>query len=87
MFVSGLDRTFSIRQGLSRPEAALLVIDNFEQVSDAAPVVSELLEAAPRMKVLVTSRAPLHLAAEIEYPVPSLVVDEAVALFERQASV
>lgn len=63
----------------------LLVIDNFEQVIDAAPVISELLEAAPPIKLLVTSRAPLHLAAEIEYPVPSLVEDEAIALFEKRA--
>ena len=46
----------------------LLVLDNFEQVVAAAPVVSELLAAAPGLTVLVTSRAPLHVAAEREFP-------------------
>ena len=41
----------------------LLVLDNFEHVADAAPVVDELLAAAPRLNVLVTSRIALHLPA------------------------
>ena len=73
----------------------LLVLDNFEHVLTAAPVVAELLAAAPRTTVLATSRAPLRLAAEHEYPLfpmelPSatqtvdpaaLANNEAVALF------
>jgi predicted ATPase/DNA-binding SARP family transcriptional activator len=50
----------------------LLVLDNLEQLLPAAPVVAELLAAAPRLLVLATSRAPLRLAAEHEYPVPPL---------------
>nr|MBA2598483.1 adenylate/guanylate cyclase domain-containing protein [Chloroflexia bacterium] len=50
----------------------LLVIDNFEHLTDAAPVVGELLASAPELNVLATSRAPLHLRAEREYPVPPL---------------
>lgn len=50
----------------------LLVIDNFEQVMPAAPIVQELLDAAPRVKVLVTSRALLQLAPEREFVVPPL---------------
>ncbi len=49
----------------------LLVLDNFEQLVDAAPVVAELLEA-PRVRALVTSRAPLHLYGEHEFAVPPL---------------
>jgi predicted ATPase/class 3 adenylate cyclase len=60
---------------------ALLLLDNFEQLLDAAPQVSELLQATPSTKVLATSRSPLHLAGEREYPVPPLADDDAVALF------
>jgi predicted ATPase/DNA-binding SARP family transcriptional activator len=52
----------------------LLVLDNFEQVLSAAPLVLELLTAAPRLKVLVTSRAALHVRGEQEFPVPPLSV-------------
>jgi predicted ATPase/class 3 adenylate cyclase len=85
-----------------RERELLLVLDNFEQVLDAAPAVMELVEAAPRLKVLVTSRAALHLYGEREIPVPPLALPdpahlpgltslsqyEAVALFiERAAAV
>jgi predicted ATPase/class 3 adenylate cyclase len=77
--------------------ALLLVLDNFEQVIDAAPTVSALLAATPRVKVLVTSREPLRVAGEQEFPVPPLTLpdDEAgpqellavdsVALFVQRA--
>ncbi len=51
----------------------LLLVDNFEQVLDAAPSVARLLEGAPELKVIVTSRAPLHIAAEHEFPVPAAI--------------
>ena len=54
------------------PKEALLVIDNFEQVIDGAPVVADLLRAAPKLSVVVTSRAPLRISGEQEYPVPGL---------------
>ena len=50
----------------------LLVLDNFEQVIDGGPVVADLLRAAPRLSVIVTSRAPLRVSGEQEYPVPGL---------------
>jgi predicted ATPase/class 3 adenylate cyclase len=50
----------------------LLVLDNFEQLVGAAPEVSALLEAAPRLKVLVTSRMALHLRGEREQPLAPL---------------
>ncbi|HEY8987851.1 MAG TPA: adenylate/guanylate cyclase domain-containing protein, partial [Candidatus Limnocylindrales bacterium] len=54
------------------PKQALLVLDNFEQVIDGAPVVADLLRGAPRLAVIVTSRAPLRVSGEQEYPVPGL---------------
>lgn len=50
----------------------LLILDNYEQILPAAVVVSGLLDSAPGLRVIVTSRAPLHLEAEYEYPVPPL---------------
>ncbi|MGH3668485.1 MAG: ATP-binding protein, partial [Acidimicrobiia bacterium] len=50
----------------------LLILDNFEQLLDGAPLVAELLRASPRTKVLVTSRAPLRISGEQELPVPPL---------------
>ena len=48
------------------------MLDNFEHVLDAAPVVAELLAAVPGLKVLATSRTPLHAYGEREYPLPPL---------------
>jgi predicted ATPase/class 3 adenylate cyclase len=77
----------------------LLVLDNFEHVIEAGPAVAELLERAPNLKVLVTSRASLRLSMEHEYAVPLLPVPDparlppletlaeydAVALFTQRA--
>ncbi len=58
----------------------LLVLDNFEQVAEAAPLLGELLAAAPELKILVTSRAVLHLYGEHEFNVPPLAVPDLNAL-------
>ena len=54
-------------KGYLHGKQLLLLLDNFEHVAAAAPVVGELLESAPQLKVLVTSRACLHLYGEHEY--------------------
>jgi len=77
----------------------LLILDNFEQILDTAPVLIDLLAAAPELKILVTSRVVLHLSGEHEYLVPPLKVpapthlpslerltqSEAVRLFAERA--
>ena len=59
-----------------RSKQLLLLLDNFEQVLAAAPLVGELLAAAPLLKVLITSRAALHLYGEQEFLVPPLALPE-----------
>lgn len=54
------------------PRRLLLLLDNFEHLLRAAPLVADLVGAAPGLKVLATSRAPLHLSHEREYPVEPL---------------
>lgn len=68
----------------------LLILDNFEQIIPAAPVVSRLLRRAPRLKILVTSREILRLNGENEFVVPALPVEPelgapAVRLFVQRA--
>jgi predicted ATPase len=63
----------------------LLVLDNFEQVVDAAPQLGELLSVCSNLRLLVTSRELLRLAAEREYPVPPLVEQESVGFFLARA--
>lgn len=77
----------------------LLILDNFEHVLEAALDVSELLASCPKLKVLVTSRAPLRLYGEQEFQVPPLELpdtelmlpiarfldNEAVSLFTQRA--
>src|SRR5918997_5085073 len=57
-----------------RTRRSLLVLDNFEHLLGAAPEVSGLLASCPSLKVLATSRAPLRLRGEQEYPVEPLPV-------------
>jgi predicted ATPase len=82
-----------------RERNVLLVLDNFEHLLEAAPLVADLLAAGPMVKVLATSRAPLRVRGEREYPVPpmalptteeardltALAASEAVAFFVDRA--
>jgi predicted ATPase len=63
----------------------LVLLDNFEQIVEAAPVVSSLLAGTPNVKVLVTSREPLHVEPEQRYPVEPLPEDDAAVLFVERA--
>jgi non-specific serine/threonine protein kinase len=58
----------------------LLILDNFEQVVEAAPLLHQLLVVAPRLTLLVTSRVVLHLSGESEYVVLPLPVPDAAGL-------
>jgi len=76
----------------------LLLLDNFEHLVQAVPTVAELLAVGPNLKILVTSRAALHVYGEYEFPVPPLALPDsrsmplevlsrcpAVALFVQRA--
>ncbi len=63
----------------------LVLLDNFEQVVEAAPTVSSLLSQTPNAKVLVTSREPLQVESEQRYPVEPLPDDDAASLFVERA--
>jgi predicted ATPase/DNA-binding XRE family transcriptional regulator len=85
--------TVALTKHLSDREL-LLVLDTFEHLLDAAPLISELLAASPRVSALVTSRAPLRLRGEHEFPVGPLELPRreghpekspAVALFFERA--
>jgi predicted ATPase/DNA-binding CsgD family transcriptional regulator/DNA-binding XRE family transcriptional regulator len=60
-----------------RDKSLLVLLDNFEHVAAAAPLVSELLEQSAGLTLLVTSRAPLRLRAEHNYPIAPLAVPPA----------
>ncbi len=64
---------------------ALLLLDNLEQVVSAAPEVSSLVERCPALRLVITSRTPLRIAAEREYPLATLGLPPAVALFVERA--
>ena len=67
-----------------RDKRSLLVLDNLEQVLEAAPEVVGLIEAAPNLTVLCTSRAPLRVRAEQEYPVPPLGLPSSIRPSRRE---
>ena len=71
--------------GFLRDRRALLLLDNVEQVLGCAPRLAELVSASSSLKLLATSREPLRLTLEQQYPVPPLPDDDAVALFHERA--
>jgi predicted ATPase/class 3 adenylate cyclase len=87
LVLSAIAQTLGVREsaGISLPESLkaylqekhlLLLLDNFEQVLAAAPLVAELLASCPRLKILVTSRAALRLRGEKEFLVPPLALPD-----------
>jgi len=87
LLIPTIAAAFGLREGPARPMAeiladhlrdrsVLLVLDNFEQLMQAAQSVSELVGAAQHTKVIVSSREPLRIAGEQEYPVPPLAVPD-----------
>ncbi len=83
LVASAMARALDVAESPGRPiienlrsvlqsKAILLVLDNFEQVLEAAPVVSDLLSHCPAISALVTSRAALQISGEQEFPVPPL---------------
>jgi predicted ATPase/DNA-binding SARP family transcriptional activator len=74
----------SVQRFLGEREV-LVVLDNFEHLLPAAPVLSEVLSAAPGLKLLVTSRAVLRLRAEQEFRLEPLELESAVDLFVERA--
>ncbi|HEX6483080.1 MAG TPA: protein kinase [Ktedonobacteraceae bacterium] len=71
-------------QACLRDQHLLLLLDNFEQVMAAVPELSNLLAACPHLKILVTSRAVLHINGEYEFPVPPLELPDLNHLPENE---
>jgi predicted ATPase len=98
----GLSPLEILKKALQDPLAApmLFLLDNFEHLVQAAPIVTDLLAMGGKLKILVTSRSPLHLYGEREFPVPPLALPDsrlkssvdtvsqypAVALFVQRAT-
>jgi non-specific serine/threonine protein kinase len=97
---AGNDFSMARLYGLVDNRALLLLLDNFEHLMPAATVISDLLEACPKLTVLVTSHEMLHLSSEQDYLVPPLTLparngpftpdevlrSDAVRLFLQRAS-
>ena len=108
-FISRVAQQLAVREGgrpllenvkdYLRDKQMLLVMDNFEQLVSAAPIVAELLAAAPQLKIITSSRIALNLHGEREFQVPplelpqadnesaleNLIENEAVILFVERA--
>ena len=98
LVASTIAQTLGLKEGSGQPVAdglkdflrdkhLLLLLDNFEQVVDAALLLAELLAAAPRLKILITSRAVLHLSGEHAFPVPPLALPDSASLQSASADV
>ena len=84
LVTEAIAQTLGAKDGLTEhigERELMLLLDNFEQVVDAAPDLSRLLQTCPNLKLLVTSRELLRIAGEIDYPVSPLAEPEAVELF------
>src|SRR3989440_4452803 len=72
----GDEQLLDLLKAYLRDKHLLLLLDNFEQVVVAAPVLSEMLAVCSRLKILVTSRAVLRIRGEHEFPVPTLALPD-----------
>ena len=87
LVIPTIARALGMRESMGQPvfarlvevlqqEQVLFLLDNFEQVVEAAPQVADLLASCPRLKLLVTSREVLHVRSEREFAVPSLALPD-----------
>ena len=76
----GARQAEELLEGYLRDRQALLLLDNLEQVLEAAPVVDRLLSTAAGLKILATSRTPLGLYGEYEFPIPPLSLPDPQSL-------
>lgn len=72
-------------QSYVQEKQLMLVLDNFEQIRQAATFIADLLASCPRLQILITSRAPLHVRGEQELAITPLGLEAAVALFRARA--
>jgi len=98
LFLAALAKSLNIREAANRSVHQVLdaylqdagqflfVLDNFEQLRQAATIVGDLLAACPMLKVLVTSRACLRIYGEQEFPLAPLEQSAAVQLFVQRAT-
>jgi predicted ATPase/DNA-binding winged helix-turn-helix (wHTH) protein len=98
LFLAALAKSLNIREAANRSVHQVLdaylqdagpflfVLDNFEQLRQAATIVGDLLAACPMLKVLVTSRACLRIYGEQEFPLAPLDQGAAVQLFVQRAT-
>ena len=95
---AAIAQTLGVRQAAGQPlqerlqdylrdKQLLLVLDNFEQILAAAPLVGALLTECRRLKVLVTSRATLHLYGEQEFPLSPLALPDSKRLTQTASNV
>ncbi len=92
-FVSRVAKQLEVREGgrplldnikdYLRDKHMLLVLDNFEQLIPAAPMVAELLAAVPQLKIITSSRIALKLRGEREVPIPTLDLPQREAALEE----
>lgn len=88
LVVPSIERALGARDSLAihvGERRLLLLLDNLEQVIDAGPQLSALLEACPNLALLVTSRERLRIRGEVEFDVLPLAEAQAVALFCQRA--
>ncbi len=85
-----IGQTLGAKDGLAEhigQREMLLLLDNLEQVVEAAPELATLVEACPNLRLLVTSRERLRVRGEVEFPVAPLADPDAVELFCARAGV